>query len=91
MPAVGRYREPTTMSAPPQAPLSRSIPFRREGTVAVHAVYIDYGTIPITVDSPTPVGELDVASGSLATLENWTLAFDAASRRRPSTWWSTTA
>ena len=32
---------------------------QREGTVAVHAVYIDYGTIPITVDSPTPVGSVD--------------------------------
>ncbi len=33
----------------------------RHGTVAVHAVYIDYGSIPVTDASPEPIGSIEVS------------------------------
>lgn len=42
----------------------------RWGTVAVHAVYIDYGSIPITDTSPEPIGSLDVSDWAVGA--TWT-------------------
>ena len=37
----------------------------RWGTIAIHAVYVDYGEIPVTETSPDPVGTLDVSDWAL--------------------------
>ena len=55
----------------------------RWGTVAGHVVLHDYGTIPITVDSPTPVGSVDVSE--------WVVGLTYANRWREKLSWGVTA
>ncbi len=53
------------------------------GTLAAHGILNDYGRIPITTDSPTSVGELDVSE--------WVVGLTYAHRWREKLHWGVTA
>ena len=60
----------------------------RWGTLALHAVYVDYGEIPVTEASPDPVGTIDVSDWALGVSFGRRVYHDRLAGAATATWLS---